>query len=61
MTTKRAGIIRCRKQGEHTMKAIAGFWRYLALPLSFAAMLSIGSAAELNPAAVVYKLPDQIP
>ena len=43
------------------MKAIAGFWRYLALPLSFAAMLSIGSAAELNPAAVVYKLPDQIP
>ena len=61
MTTKRAGIIRRRKQGEHTMKAIAGFWRYLALPLSFAAMLSIGSAAELNPAAVVYKLPDQIP
>ena len=24
-------------------------------------MLSISSAAELNPAAVVYKLPDQIP
>jgi len=37
------------------------FWRYLALPISFAMMLSIGSAAELNPAAVTYKMPDQIP
>jgi hypothetical protein len=37
------------------------FWRYLALPVSFAAMLGIGSAAELKRAAVVYKLPDQIP
>jgi hypothetical protein len=36
-------------------------WRYLLLPLSFAGMLSISSAAELNPAAVIYKLPDQIP
>ena len=25
-------------------------WRYLALPVSFAAMLGIGSAAELNSA-----------
>jgi hypothetical protein len=31
------------------------------MPISLAAMLSISSAAELNPAAVVYKLPDQIP
>jgi len=30
-------------------------------PLAFAGMLSIASAAELNPAAVIYKLPDQIP
>jgi hypothetical protein len=30
-------------------------------PLAFAAMLNIASAAELNPAAVIYKLPDQIP
>jgi hypothetical protein len=30
-------------------------------PLVFAGMLSISSAAELNPAAVIYKLPDQIP
>jgi hypothetical protein len=37
------------------------FWRYLALPAVFAGMLSISSAAELNPAALVYKLPDQIP
>ena len=36
-------------------------WRYLMLPLAFASMLSSSSAAELNPAAVTYKLPDQIP
>src|SRR3569833_2520463 len=35
--------------------------RYLALPLCVAATLSVGSAAELNPAALAYKLPDQIP
>jgi len=40
--------------------------RYLLLPLSFAGMLSISSAADvnptpLNPAALVYKSPDQIP
>jgi hypothetical protein len=43
------------------MKAANRFWRYLAAPLVLAGMLSISSAAELNPAAVVYKLPDQIP
>jgi hypothetical protein len=37
------------------------FWRYLLLPLALAGTLGIDSAAELNPAAVVYKLPDQIP
>ncbi|MBR0893696.1 cupin domain-containing protein [Bradyrhizobium tropiciagri] len=31
------------------------------MPLAFAGMLSVSSAAELNPAAVTYKLPDQIP
>ena len=36
-------------------------WRYLMMPLAFAATLSVSSAAELNPAAVTYKLPDQIP
>ena len=35
-------------------------WRYLATPLVFAGMLSISSAAELNPAAVIYKLPDHL-
>jgi len=48
-------------KGENCMKAAKGVLRYFALPISFAAMLSIGSAAELNSAAVVYKLPDQIP
>jgi hypothetical protein len=43
------------------MKATNRFWRYILTPLAFAGMLSIGSAAELNPAAVTYKLPDQIP
>ena len=47
--------------GEDAVTASHRFWRYLALPLSCAATLSIGSAAELNSAAVVYKLPDQIP
>jgi hypothetical protein len=46
---------------EETMKAIVRSWRYLATPLVFAGMLNISSAAELNPAAVIYKLPDQIP
>jgi len=43
------------------MTITSRLWRYLALPAVFAGMLSISSAAELNPAAVVYKLPDQIP
>ena len=43
------------------MTASRRFRRYLAMPLAFAAMLGFASAAELNPAAVVYKLPDQIP
>ena len=43
------------------MKATTRFLRYLMTPLVLAAMLRIASAAELNPAAVAYKLPDQIP
>jgi hypothetical protein len=46
---------------EETMKATNRFWRYLLMPAALAGMLSISSAAELNPAAVIYKLPDQIP
>jgi hypothetical protein len=42
------------------LKATNRFWRYLMTPISLAGMLSISSAAELNPAAVIYKLPDQI-
>src|SRR6476469_604625 len=36
------------------------FWRILLLPIALIAMSGIGLAAELNPAAVVYQLPDQI-
>jgi hypothetical protein len=36
-------------------------WQMLLLPLCFVGILSVSSAAELNPAAVIYKLPDQIP
>jgi hypothetical protein len=43
------------------MRATKGFWQTLALPIVFATTLSLGSAAELNPAALIYKLPDQIP
>jgi hypothetical protein len=35
--------------------------RYLTALLALTAMTGIGAAAELNPAAVIYKLPDQIP
>ena len=43
------------------MKITHRLWRYLLMPISLAGMLSISSAAELNPAALTYKLPDQIP
>jgi hypothetical protein len=46
---------------EETMTVPTRLWRYLAIPLCLAATLSLCSAAELNPAAVIYKLPDQIP
>jgi hypothetical protein len=46
---------------EKTMTIPTRLWRYLMIPMSLAAMLGISSAAELNPAAVIYKLPDQIP
>src|SRR5665213_585756 len=43
------------------MKVPNRLWRTLAIAASLAGTLSISSAAELNPAALVYKLPDQIP
>ncbi len=42
------------------MKAVNRLWRCLLLPMVLAGTASIGLAAELNPAAVVYKLPDQV-
>jgi hypothetical protein len=43
------------------MRIAHRLWRAVLVPLSLAGMLSISSAAELNPAALIYKLPDQIP
>jgi hypothetical protein len=43
------------------MRVTTRLWRYPMTLLAFAAMMGIGAAAELNPAAVIYKLPDQIP
>jgi hypothetical protein len=45
---------------EETMKVLNRFWRTLVVPISLVGIISMSSAAELNPAAVVYKLPDQI-
>jgi hypothetical protein len=52
---------RLRVSGEDNMTTGIRRLRYLALPIAFAAVLGIAAAAELNPAAVVYKMPDQIP
>jgi hypothetical protein len=43
------------------MKITNKLWRFLLMPLAFAGMLSISSAAELNPAAITIKMPDNIP
>jgi hypothetical protein len=50
-----------RNSMEEILKTTNRVWRYLVIAISLAGMLSISSAAELNPAVVVYKLPDQIP
>jgi hypothetical protein len=42
------------------MKSAKQFWRMLAIPAALLGSMSIALAAELNPAAVIYKLPDQI-
>jgi hypothetical protein len=55
------GAFSAHAQREQTMQATKRFWRTLVTPLALAGMLGISSAAELNPAAVTYKLPDQIP
>jgi hypothetical protein len=43
------------------MKAHHRLRRTAAIGIAFAATFALASAAELNPAAVTYKLPDQIP
>jgi hypothetical protein len=42
------------------MKAANRFWLTLLLPVALIGAVGAAYAAELNPAAVVYKLPDQI-
>ena len=42
------------------MKASRHVWRAALVAAALAGLTSIGSAAELNPAAVTFKLPDQI-
>ena len=42
------------------MQAANRFWLALTIPLSLIGTMNTGVAAELNPAAVIYKLPDQI-
>src|SRR4051794_13248950 len=37
------------------------FWRSILAPMCLIGIMSVGGAAELKPAAVVYKLPTQIP
>ena len=43
------------------MTASRRLWRLAALAVAVAGTPGVSSAAELNPAAVTYKLPDQIP
>ena len=43
------------------MQAKSRPWQYLVGSLALAATIGAASAADLNPAAVTYKLPDQIP
>src|ERR1700760_306361 len=47
--------------GRKIMKITNKLWRFLLMPLALAGMLSMSSAAELNPAAITIKMPDQIP
>ena len=42
------------------MKTANALWRYTAIAFVLASMTAAVPAAELNPAAVIYKLPDQI-
>jgi hypothetical protein len=62
-TTMKRGLARfsAHPSTEETMTIPTRPWHYLALPIVLAATLSLSSAAELNPAAVIYKSPDQIP
>jgi hypothetical protein len=43
------------------MKTFRRLCKAVTIAAAVTSMLSISSAAELNPAAVIYKLPDQIP
>jgi hypothetical protein len=59
--SKRMPFAGNRMTKEETMKVLNRLWRTSVVPVFLVGMIGISSAAELNPAAVVYKLPDQIP
>jgi hypothetical protein len=48
-------------KGGKNMKITNRLWRFLLMPLALAGMLSMSSAAELNPAAITIKMPENIP
>jgi hypothetical protein len=56
-----AGLFHAHATRREDFMKTSHIWRYVLAPAALVAMLSIGSAAELNPAALVYKKPDQIP
>ena len=53
--------LKLARRSEESMKLTKTPSRYLATLLALTAATGIAAAAELNPAAVAYKLPDQIP
>ena len=53
--------LKLARRSEEFMKLTKTPSRYLATLLALTAATGIAAAAELNPAAVAYKLPDQIP
>jgi hypothetical protein len=61
ITTNHRAYSGVQKYQGGSMTANGRFWRYLALPVCLIATLGVGSATELNPAALSYKMPDQIP
>jgi hypothetical protein len=58
---KSEGGLKAVFKGGKNMKITNRLWRFLLMPLALAGMLSMSSAAELNPAAITIKMPENIP